>query len=422
MSSTRVEIDEIIDDKIDQNKTLFHVRLKKPPVEFWLPYDKIPSADLIVKYVVRLIPSLPSGQGEVDRSLDRIHDILKKPVKNELNDLVKTFRTLRGLELPYSKYYKVIERLQKMIQERDTDYEKIACVRRDILVEEIIEKRKLQLESLKRTEMQINVISDHKKPIKVVNDYDLEEFPSSLRYINKQIVTSCEKNLEKVMVGCECKSSEDCRLSSCSHYDYEKALYLSLTTTKKVAGGKLSNRVVVPYDEKGKSLKRYPKFECNDLCKCDASCPRRVVQKGSNVKLEIFRTFSGYGWGVRTLEAIEKGTFVCRYAGEILLWEEANKRTCHEYLFDIIFGIDPDIGHPKYTVDAYRYGNISRFVNHNCKPNLSVEVVYIENISLGLGEICFFAAQDIPANVELSINYKDLIMRHHQTCKCSTCV
>lgn len=31
-------------------------------------------------------------------------------------------------------------------------------------------------------------------------------------------------------------------------------------------------------------------YECNSMCKCDATCPNRVLQKGIQVKLEIFRT------------------------------------------------------------------------------------------------------------------------------------
>ncbi|XP_065199451.1 histone-lysine N-methyltransferase Su(var)3-9-like [Planococcus citri] len=424
MSSTthRVEIDEIIDDKIAENETLFQVRLKNPPVKFWLPCDKMPSEDLIIKYVIRLIPTLPSGRREVARNFDRIYDLVKKPVKNELNNLMNSFRTLRGLELPFSNYYFVLKSLQNLIHERITDYEKIASVRRDILVEEMIKERQSQLENLKSTEIDINIISDHRKPIKVVNDYDLEKFPSSLNYINEQIFTkSGEKKMEKVIIGCECKSSEECRRSSCSHYDFERDVLSVIQPTKKAKAGEHSNLVVVPYDDRGRSLNMYPKFECNELCKCDANCSRKVVQKGSNVELEIFRTFSGCGWGVRTLEAIEEGTFVCKYAGEILLWEEAKKRDCHEYLFDSEYSHDWNKGHSRYIIDGYRYGNISRFVNHNCEPNLSVQIVCIENISVELGEICFFAAKDIAANEELSINYKDLILRHHQTCKCSTC-
>lgn len=47
------------------------------------------------------------------------------------------------------------------------------------------------------------------------------------------------------------------------------------------------------------------------------TCANRVVQRGSQVKMMIFRT-QNYGWGVRTLEPIPKGSFVIEYTGEVI--------------------------------------------------------------------------------------------------------
>ncbi|XP_048356884.1 histone-lysine N-methyltransferase SETDB2 isoform X2 [Sphaerodactylus townsendi] len=53
-------------------------------------------------------------------------------------------------------------------------------------------------------------------------------------------------------------------------------------------------------------------YECSLACGCDkARCQNRVVQHGLQVQLQVFNT-EKKGWGVRCLDNIDKGTFVCR--------------------------------------------------------------------------------------------------------------
>lgn len=42
-----------------------------------------------------------------------------------------------------------------------------------------------------------------------------------------------------------------------------------------------------------------------------------MVQLGSKVKLALFKTKNGCGWGVKTKQKIKKGTFVMEYLGEV---------------------------------------------------------------------------------------------------------
>ena len=44
------------------------------------------------------------------------------------------------------------------------------------------------------------------------------------------------------------------------------------------------------------------------------------------LKLCIFRTGNGRGWGLKTVEAIKKNSFVIEYVGEVITNEEAEKR------------------------------------------------------------------------------------------------
>ncbi|XP_053772531.1 histone-lysine N-methyltransferase SETDB2 isoform X2 [Desmodus rotundus] len=59
-------------------------------------------------------------------------------------------------------------------------------------------------------------------------------------------------------------------------------------------------------------------YECSLLCKCNRRmCQNRVVQHGPQVRLQVFKT-EKKGWGVRCLDDIDRGTFVCTYSGRLL--------------------------------------------------------------------------------------------------------
>lgn len=49
-----------------------------------------------------------------------------------------------------------------------------------------------------------------------------------------------------------------------------------------------------------------------------------MVQNGIQLRLQVFKT-ENRGWGLRTLDDIPLGTFVCTYAGQILNEDMANK-------------------------------------------------------------------------------------------------
>lgn len=52
------------------------------------------------------------------------------------------------------------------------------------------------------------------------------------------------------------------------------------------------------------------------------------------VHLELFKT-ALTGWGVRALQEIPKGSFVCEYVGEVITDKEADQREEDSYLFDL---------------------------------------------------------------------------------------
>ncbi|XP_016349647.1 histone-lysine N-methyltransferase SETDB2 isoform X1 [Sinocyclocheilus anshuiensis] len=64
-------------------------------------------------------------------------------------------------------------------------------------------------------------------------------------------------------------------------------------------------------------------FECGPWCSCARSrCQNRVVQKGLRVRLQVFRT-PDRGWAVRCRDDLDKGTFVCIYAGVVLRQQQS---------------------------------------------------------------------------------------------------
>jgi len=128
------------------------------------------------------------------------------------------------------------------------------------------------------------------------------------------------------------------------------------------------------------------------------------------VKLCIYRTENGCGWGVKTLENIKKGSFVVEYVGEVISNEEAEERgkkydaEGRTYLFDLDF--DKGQEDNPYTVDAAHYGNVAHFVNHSCDPNLAVFNVWIDCLDPDLPRLALFAVRDIVKGEQLTFDYK----------------
>ncbi|KAK2704670.1 histone-lysine N-methyltransferase EHMT2-like isoform X1 [Artemia franciscana] len=144
-------------------------------------------------------------------------------------------------------------------------------------------------------------------------------------------------------------------------------------------------------------------FECNDKCNCRLrGCDNRLVQKGLQYPLAVFQT-GKKGWGLKTLRPIQAGTFVCEYLGEILLEDEADLRNDDSFMFSL--GAIP--GKPEYCIDSKKYGNVARFINHSCQPNLFALRVFIDQRDLSFPKVAFFASKDIQAGEELSMDYGD---------------
>lgn len=237
--------------------------------------------------------------------------------------------------------------------------------------------------------------------IRVVNSVNHEPPPQDFIYITK---LNYGKGVPKpdlaFLTGCEC-SAGDCASSSCSCLTQVSASSHSGHYSKH---GRL--RIIT-----GKQPFIY---ECNQSCACvqSTTCHNRVIQTGRQAPLEIFQMGDARGWGVRAINVIPAGTFIDLYNGEIITDEEADDRFHNVYngdgrslyLFDLDFSSESG-AKADYTIDAFRFGSVSRFFNHSCNPNLLVVPCFIDHIDQSLHFIAFFAARDIKADEELCFDY-----------------
>ncbi|XP_055397692.1 histone-lysine N-methyltransferase EHMT1 isoform X7 [Bubalus kerabau] len=221
-------------------------------------------------------------------------------------------------------------------------------------------------------------------PIPCVNGVDSEPCPSNYKYVSQNCVTS-PMNIDRNITHLQyCVCIDDCSSSNCMC-------------------GQLSMRCW--YDKDGRLLPEFNMaeppllFECNHACSCWRTCRNRVVQNGLRARLQLYRT-QNMGWGVRSLQDIPLGTFVCEYVGELISDSEADVREEDSYLFDL----DNKDGE-LYCIDARFYGNVSRFINHHCEPNLVPVRVFMSHQDLRFPRIAFFSTRLIEAGEQLGFDY-----------------
>ncbi|CAL9242084.1 unnamed protein product [Arabidopsis halleri] len=158
-------------------------------------------------------------------------------------------------------------------------------------------------------------------------------------------------------------------------------------------------------------LKRKVIKECWSKCGCMKKCGNRVVQLGIHNKLQVFFTPNGRGWGLRTLEKLPKGGFVCEFAGEILtlpeLFQRSSEMLTSPVLLDAYWGSEDISGDDKaLCLDGTHYGNISRFINHRCLDANLIEIpVHVETTDLHYYHLAFFTTREIDAMEELTWDY-----------------
>lgn len=85
-------------------------------------------------------------------------------------------------------------------------------------------------------------------------------------------------------------------------------------------------------------------------------------------------TVEGKGWGLRTLESLPKGAFVCEYVGEVITNSELcdrvlQSRSTESHKFSVLLDANWSTktvlkDEESLCLDASHYGNVARFINH----------------------------------------------------------
>ncbi|MBA0837593.1 hypothetical protein Goarm_009736 [Gossypium armourianum] len=236
-------------------------------------------------------------------------------------------------------------------------------------------------------------------PVSLVNEVDDEKGPAYFTY-SPTIKYSKPFKLVQPSYACSCHDACQPGNSNCS-------------CIQKNGGD-------FPYTTNGVLACRKPMiYECGPTCPCIRNCKNRVIQTGLKAHLEVFKT-RDRGWGLRSWDPIRAGTFICEYAGEVIDETKARQESGDgesEYIFhtnrlyesfkwnfEAESSEDFDIPSP-IIISSKNSGNVARFMNHSCTPNVFWQPVMYEHNNEAFLHIAFFAKKHIPPMTELTFDY-----------------
>ncbi|KAF8400074.1 hypothetical protein HHK36_015949 [Tetracentron sinense] len=227
--------------------------------------------------------------------------------------------------------------------------------------------------------------------------------PTGYSY-SKSIQVSKSVKLPMNATGCDCKGTcVDPKTCACARLNGSDFPYV-----RRDGGRLIEAKAVV--------------FECGPKCGCGPGCVNRTSQRGSKYRLEVFRT-PKKGWAVRSWDYIPSGAPICEYTGVLMRTDEIDNVSENNFIFEIdclqtMKGLDgrerrlgdvcipashPDKTDdnrsesvPEFCIDAGSIGNVARFINHSCEPNLFVQCVLSSHHDVKLARVVLFAADNIP--------------------------
>lgn len=242
-------------------------------------------------------------------------------------------------------------------------------------------------------------------PVCLVNDVDVAKAPSHFTYATR-VKYSTPISFVKLLHRCTCQS-------------------VCLPGDKNCPCAQ-QNDGDLPYSSNGLLVSRKPLiYECSSSCPCSANCRNRVTQKGIRLNFEVFRT-RDRGWGLRSWHPIRAGTFICEYTGEVIDKSKADEISEeNEFIFwglsdekTLKWNYIPELlGEPSgvqsseapkplsFAINAKNMGNIARFMNHSCSPNVFWQPVQYDHSDEERPHIMFFAIKHIPPMTELTYDY-----------------
>ncbi|XP_061960125.1 histone-lysine N-methyltransferase, H3 lysine-9 specific SUVH1-like [Populus nigra] len=243
-------------------------------------------------------------------------------------------------------------------------------------------------------------------PVALVNDVDEEKGPAYFTYVST-VKYSKSFKLTQPAYGCNCRNA--CQPGN-----------LNCSCIRKNEGN-------FPYTANGVLVCRAPMIhECGPTCPCFPNCKNRASQTGLKARLEVFKT-KDRGWGLRSWDSFRAGTFICEYAGEVIeKVSQVGEGEGDGYVFDTTHvyesfkwnyepGLveedgsieaieEPNVPSP-LVISSKNVGNVARFMNHSCYPNVFWQPIMYENNNESFIHIAFFAMRHIPPMTELTFDY-----------------
>ncbi|KAK7740412.1 histone H3-K9 methyltransferase kmt1 [Diatrype stigma] len=272
-------------------------------------------------------------------------------------------------------------------------------------------------------------------PVTIVNTEDDAVLDPGFRFTDASVLgRGVQPTKDEFRSGCACVDAEACQYKGChclqdmdddSSYEggddadpyasqYRKKAYAYHSHGARA--GHLRSKILTSRD---------PIYECHERCACSSGgaeslpCPNRVVERGRQVPLQVFRT-RNRGWGVRSTVDLRKGQFVDRYMGEVITAGEANRRRAKSHIaqrkdvylfaldkFSDPASLDDRLRGPPLEVDGEFLSGPTRFVNHSCDPNLRIFARVGDHADKHIHDLALFAIRDIPKGEELTFDYVD---------------
>ncbi|KAL8100068.1 hypothetical protein AgCh_032363 [Apium graveolens] len=238
-------------------------------------------------------------------------------------------------------------------------------------------------------------------PVTLFNNIDCEHGPLEHEYLVKSVMPSYVHNTGS-NCGCDClyKCSRDCFCA-------------------KKNGGQFA------YDDNEILIQGKPMiFECGPFCSCPPKCRNRVTQRGVRHKLEVFRTRTG--WGLRPLDYVQAGSFLCEYAGVVLTREQAQvmsmggdnlvyprQFTERWAEWGDLSQVSPNYVRPSYpdippldfAIDVSGLRGVASYISHSRSPNVMVQFVLHDHNNAMFPRLMVFTTETIPPFREFTLDY-----------------